>query len=699
MKVSLSWLQEYVRVSLDPQALADGLTMAGLEVDTVEDRYAYLATVVAGRILEVLPHKNADRLQICRVDVGDGELQIVCGAPNPKAGMISPCALPGTRLPDGTVLKEGSIRGERSQGMLCSEVELLLGEDSGGIMALDGDAPVGMPLNTLLSLSDPVFEIDLTPNRPDCLGIVGIAREVAAFSENGLRYPDEKIPTELIDGSTRIDQLTSVRIEAPELCPRYTARLIRDVTVAPSPLWLQDRLLSVGLNPINNIVDITNFVMMETGQPLHAFDFDNLEENRIVVQTAAASGSLLFTTLDGKERQLGEEVLMICDGKKPVGIGGVMGGMNSEIENSTRHVLLESACFNPVSIRKTAKSLALPSDAAHRFERGVDPDGTLRALNRAARLVAELGGGRIVEGTIDENPRVFHPEAIDVSVTTTNNRLGTALNADDIIGLLSPIEFTTEKRDPDSLSVTPPSWRVDVRRFEDVSEEIARRFGYDRIRTTFPSIPAEANEMPAPITVRNRIKRTLSGLGFSEAICYSFISGETWNRLLLPENHPWRGAIRVLNPISEDQAVMRTSLVPGLLEAARRNISLQNRHLKLYETGKVFLPDGTSPTSAREEEMLTGLWSGSRDPLSWHDKETPCDFYDIKGALEDLLAALRLEGVTLFSAALPETAPWLRPGHMRPSWPSMVDRRGLPVKFIRLFSKKWESNSRFSCSI
>ncbi len=373
MKVSISWLRTYIDIQMEIDQLAHALTMAGLEVDAVYDRYAFLDSVLAGRITAVAPHPNADKLKICQVKAGRQTYGVVCGAPNAAEGMLAPLALPGTELADGTILSAGTIRGEKSAGMLCSEKELGLGEDASGLMALDGRLEPGTQLNKALSLSDMVLDIDLTPNRPDCLSIIGIAREVAAIQGNAIKLPASELPK----GTEDINRFTSVTIEDPDHCPRYAARLITGIEVKPSPFWLQDRLLSVGLRPINNLVDVTNFVMMETGQPLHAFDFDQLAEQRIVVRTAKESEK--FTTLDEKERVMSAQTLMICDGEKPVAIGGVMGGMNSEIEPQTTRVLIEGAYFNPISVRKTAKHLGLNTDASHRFERGVDPQNTLNA--------------------------------------------------------------------------------------------------------------------------------------------------------------------------------------------------------------------------------------------------------------------------------------------------------------------------------
>jgi len=634
MKVSLSWLKEYVDIDMDVNDLADALTMAGLEVEAVSDRYDYLNRVVIGRLVKIDPHPNADKLKLCRVDIGDRIITVVCGAPNVKYDMLVPCAMPGTCFPKGTILEKSIIRGEASEGMICSEIELGLGANSDGIMELGPNHSVGFPLNKALGLSDPVLEIDLTPNRPDCLSIIGTAREIAAFQKKKVTYPEICLPESFDD----ISDYTSITIMDPELCPRYAASLVFDITVGRSPFWLQDRLVSVGLKPINNIVDITNFVMMESGQPLHAFDFDRLAEHRIVVRTAGEGES--FVTLDGKERRLDREMLMICDGEKPVALAGVMGGLNSEIEDSTTKILLESAYFDPVSIRKTSKKTGLNTDASHRFERGVDPKGTITALHRATQLIAEIGGGKLIKGTIDEYPNPLSDRIIDISGTALNRRLGIDLGINDIENHLKSIEFQVHKIDNDRLRVIPPSCRVDITRFEDITEEIARLFGYNNIKTTFPLIPAEARHPSKKIESRDRIKCLMTGLGFNEAINYSFINYLSCDRLNLEPEDKKRQVINVLNPLSEDQSIMRTSLIPGLLETMKYNISVQNRNLKLFEIGNVFFKTGQKDSLPDEIEMLAGLWTGKREDAVWFSKEIDCDFYDIKGVVEELLGNL-----------------------------------------------------------
>ena len=642
MKASLSWLKDYVPIEMDPANLAEALTMVGLEVESLSERYNYLDTVFVGRIDEIVPHPNADKLHLCRVNTGHGQISVVCGAPNIQIGMLSPVALPGTEFPEGFVLEKSIIRGQPSEGMLCSEGELGLGDDRSGIMALEPSLSVGNKLNSALALSDTVFEIEITPNRPDCLSIIGIAREIAAIQKVRLVYPDSK----LVDKGNQISERTSIKIEAPEHCPRYVARLLEDIKVKPSPYWLQDRLLSVGLRPINNIVDVTNFVLMESGQPLHAFDFDRLAENRIVVRTAGKGET--FVTLDQKERVLDSEMLMICDGQKAVAIGGVMGGLNSEIEESTTRVLLESAYFNPVSIRRTSKQLGLSTDACYRFERGVDPEGQIVSANRAAKLMAELGGGRLISGLIDEYPNRQSVKSLKLSAKNTNRLLGTQLQSKEIANLLKSIEFKVEKKaaknEKDTLKVTPPSFRVDISRPEDLMEEVARLSGYNNIPTTFPVMPATGRSAHKQIELRQQMRQLMDGFGFRETINYSFMHKQSADRLRLKPDDQRRKLVNILNPLTEDQAAMRTSLVPGLLQTVHYNFFQQTKNLKIFEIGKIFINEDPRQLP-REPEILAGIWTGSRYEASWHDQATDCDFYDIKGVVEGLLNALHIDSI------------------------------------------------------
>ncbi len=654
MKVSLSWLKEYVPLVDDVEQLAEKLTMVGLEVDTIEDRFQYLDTVKVARVEAVAPHPNADKLKCCRLSTGDDQAEVICGAPNVAAGQLVPLALPGTVLPDGREIRSATIRGVASSGMICSQAELELSGDHSGIWVLPDDLPLGVCLAEALNLADHVLDIDLTPNRPDCLSMIGVAREIAAFSDQPLTLPDISTGG---DGQA-IDDKTSVTIEDPDLCPRYAARLIENVTVGPSPDWLQERLRSVGQRPINNIVDITNFVMLEMGQPLHAFDFDHLAGHRIVVRRARPGE--MFVSLDNKERRLDGEMLMICDGEKPVAIGGVMGGLNSEVETTTRNILLESACFNPLSIRKTAKELGLHTEASHRFERGVDPDGTLAALDRAARLIAELGRGQLAAGSIDAHPGLQPVAPITLSIAATNRLLGTTLDGTDIGRLLAAIGIATETggAGEDRITATPPSFRVDLIQPEDIMEEVARTWGYDRIPTRMPHIAAGSARQNPLRQTKLYLRRLMTGQGFTETVNYSFIRADAADALQLAANDMRRSCVKILNPISEDQGVMRTTLVPGLLETLGRNLARQVKSLKCFELGKVFTDRGPD-TQPQEEEMLAGLWTGDRTEAAWHGKPAACDFYDIKGAVESLTQALRIDPVE-YRAPAADAAPYLR---------------------------------------
>jgi len=654
MKVSLSWLKEYVPIEMEIHRLADALTMVGLEVASLSDRYDYMDSVFVGKLNHIDLHPNAGKLKICNVDIGNRMVSIVCGAPNLEKDMIVPVALPGTLFPDGLLLEKTVVRGVTSEGMICSEKELGLGTDQSGVLALNPQLPIGDKLAKALALSDMVFDIDLTPNRSDCLSIMGIAREIAAIQKTKLAYPDIHLP----ESENHISKFTSVEIEAPDHCPRYAARLLFDVSVAPSPFWLQDRLTSIGLRPINNIVDVTNFVMLETGQPLHAFDLDRLAENRIVVRVAQKGE--IFTTLDQKDRILSSETLMICDGAKAVAIGGVMGGLNSEIETNTARVLIESAYFSPLSVRRTSKKLNLATEASYRFERGVDPEGTIKALDRAAQLMTLVSNSKLMGGIVDQYPSAIPKKRIVLSTKQTNRLLGTDLNRDEMKNLLRSIEFSVDTVDKDNLAVVPPDFRVDIERPEDAMEEIARLAGYNNIPTTFPLMPTDGRQRNRLLYLRNRIKRLMIGFGFSEAINYSFDVRESCDHIGLGPEDPRRNLVDILNPLTEEQATMRTSLIPSLLRTVQGNISRQVKNLKLFEVGKIFISVGRE-NLPDEKEMVAILWTGTRSDPAWHSKETPCDFFDIKGVIEGLFKGLNFTD-TLFTQMSDNDCDYTRPG-------------------------------------
>ena len=468
MKVSLKWLRDYVDIDLDVKELAERLTMAGLEVDAIEEAGPDFSGVVVAKILTVKPHPDSEKLHLCEVTTGDKTYPIVCGAPNTRQGDTVALATVGATIPGGYVIKSSRLRGEPSEGMLCSEEELGIGDDASGIMVLPADLTLGMDLKEALKLKETVLDIGVTPNRADCLSVIGIAREIAALTRKPLQLPAMDVK----EGADDIRTITSVTIADPDLCPRYSARIIKNVTIKPSPKWIRERLEAVGLRAINNIVDVTNFIMMEMGQPLHAFDFRFLEEGRIVVRRSHEGEP--FVSLDEKERVLKADTLMICDGVKPVAIAGIMGGLNSEVKDDTSTILLESAYFLPSSIRRSARCLGMGTDASFRFERGIDPEGVINALNRAASLMAELGDGVVCLGHIDEYPKpVATAKHIPLRVLRVNEVLGTKIKAEEMAGILERLGMTVTAVGDDGFDVTPPTFRVDLAREIDLVEEIA----------------------------------------------------------------------------------------------------------------------------------------------------------------------------------------------------------------------------------
>ncbi len=638
MKFTRSWLQNYVDLGeLGTEQLANDLTMVGLEVESVTNLYRKLSDLKTGRVLSVEPHPNADKLTLCTVSIGQETLRIVCGAPNVREGLGVVVALPGTVLPGDFKIKKSKVRGVESEGMLCSERELGLSEEHLGIMELGEEIEPGLSFIEVTGLKDTQIEVDLTPNRPDCASVIGVARETAGILRKKISVPYKNI--ELAVSSSSF----AVEVENPELCPRYAARLIKDITIGPSPWWLRKRLLSVGLRPINNVVDITNFVMLEYGQPLHAFDFDTLADKTIVVRTPRPEEKT-FTTLDNVERKLDEDMLMICDGKEPVAIGGVMGGLYSEVTEKTVNVLLESACFNDVSIRKTARKLNLSTDASYRFERGVDPEGTIDAMERAVTLMVEVAGGTAEEGGIDVKVD-RQPVELALRASRSAALLGVDLSLDKLAELLNSIEIGCEKHDDDTLRVQVPSFRVDLEREADLIEEIARLYGFNRIPITLPGVDLSFPEQDAERLKRNQASLIMTDAGFSEAVNYSFVSNIYDDALLLHESDVRRRHVLLLNPLTEDQDVMRTSLLPGLLENVRRNLNFQQTSCYLFEIGKIFLPVDGEPLPEeplRIAGVLTGNRNGAYAPLHFKAEET--DLCDAKGAVETLLAGMRLNG-------------------------------------------------------
>ena len=592
--------------------------------------------VRVARILSLKPHPDADHLSLCEVTTGESTYPVVCGAGNIRVGDTVPLALVGATLPGDLVIRSSRIRGEVSEGMLCSEEELGIGADASGIMILPPDLPLGGELGDALNLGDSVLDIGVTPNRADCLSIVGVAREWAAIAGKKLRYP----ASDVIENDEDIREITSVSILDSDLCPRYTARIIKNVRIGPSPLWIRQRLEAVGLRPINNIVDVTNFVMMELGQPLHAFDFRFLEEGRIVVRRSREGEQ--FISLDGKERTLQADTLLICDGVKPVAIGGVMGGLNSEIQPDTDTILLESAYFNPSSIRKTSRELAMGTDAAFRFERGIDPEGVIRALNRAARLIAEVSGGTLCKGVIDEYPqKIRTAKRIPLRIRRVSDILGIVVSAEEIIRTLESLEMTVEPVGEGRIEVTPPTCRVDIAREIDLIEEIVRLYGYDRVPATLPGVSVIAGISDGKRSVEGRLREIMTGAGYTEVINYSFISPDAVDQLGLGEADERRSHVRIRNPLTEEQAVLRTTMTYSLLLNAKRNADCGRFDLKIFEMGKTFIRRGEGELPLEQNRMAC-LITGLRYEDRWHSRDLRADFYDLKGCIESMLEVLRI---------------------------------------------------------
>ncbi len=682
MNVSLNWLSDYVAHGLDADALAERLTMSGLEVEGVESTAPPLDGVVVGHVVSVRPHPNADRLRICEVDLGEGDpVQIVCGAPNVADGQRVPVATVGTELllpsredpaeRQPVVIKKGKIRGEVSFGMICAEDELGLGDGHDGILVLPEDATVGQPVADHLRQrdalpGDAVLDVSITPNRPDATSHLGVARDVAALLDLPLAPPTAAIPE--VGGN--VDSLVSVTIEDPEACPRFVGMAVRGVTVGPSPEWMQERLRAVGLRPISNVVDVTNFVMLETGQPLHAYDLAKLAESRVVVRRSP--GGETFTTLDGVERTLAKGTVMVADGAGYVGIAGVMGGLDSEVSDATTDVFIEGAYWDPASIRRASKALGLQTDASYRFERGADPTGQPLAVARAAELIAETAGGTIVDGRIDAHPLPYEPRTVTLRPSRVARVLGMEVPRDEIVRLLTAIGFEIAddadaldafaeavqsggvgagvQAADDTLTVTVPPFRPDVEREVDVVEEVARLWGYDRLpvpdATPVPLVPA--GDTP-DARLLDRTRGRLAALGFREITTNSLLPKATAASFA---DADWTGrtgdAVETLNPISQEMAALRPSLLPGLLAVASYNQARGAGALRLFEAGHVYrtsdAADGAVSGYHEHTSLVVGM-SGSA-PASWEGPAHPLDVYDLKGVVADLLADLGLDALT-----------------------------------------------------
>lgn len=651
MKISLKWLLEYVDVDWGVEEFVERLTMAGLEAESVEDLGTALSGIVIGKVLEREPHPNADRLSVCRVDAGEAEPRtIVCGAPNVTAGQTVPIVLPGSQLPDGTKIGKAKLRGVASEGMICSEIELGLGDDGDGIMVLPDDWIAGAAFATATGLDDTIIDFEVTPNRPDCLSVVGIAREVAALAQVELRLSQ----TQLTDFGAPVEKATGVSIEDPEGCGRYVARVIRDIRVGPSPAWLQDRLRAVGQRPINNIVDVTNLVMLELGQPLHAFDLQRLDGGRIVVRRSRAGETL--RTLDGKVHGLTDDgILVIADASAPVAIAGVMGGADSEVTQQSTEVLLESAYFDARLVRHGARHLGMHTEASSRFERGADWDMADRASQRAAALIAEVTGGQVAAGVIDAWPGNMQRPTVPLRPQRAARLLALPLDGSSCRSILEQLGCQVSDGVGDALDVVVPSFRPDLEREIDLVEEVGRIYGYRRVpvneqvRGPLPGVAGGCYDE------QRRLRQALTGSGLDEAITSSIVA-DAWAERAGPVG------CRLANPPADGVSCMRTSLVPGLLDVARRNLRQRATGVALFEVGRVFLADESATGDDdgfrhREQWCVAGVLTGITSSSTWRSEQRPGDFLDLKGIVEGLLQGVSDVGYE------PVEDPLLRRGH------------------------------------
>lgn len=659
MRISLKWLSEYVDLrGVAPEEVARRLTAVGLEVEAIERTGGGLGGVVAARIVGAEPHPNADKLSVTRVDAGGGDpLQVVCGARNWQVGDVVPLAVAGTTLPGGQKIERAKLRGVESSGMLCSARELGLSEDASGLLLLDRELAPGTPIAEALALEDVLLEVNVTPNRPDCLSHAGIAREVAALLGRKARLPEPRLPA----AGPPAREAVKVRIEDPERCARYAARVIEGVKIGPSPLWLARRLESCGVRSISNVVDATNFVLLELGHPLHAFDLDKVAGAEIVVRTARPGERL--TTLDGKDRALDPEDLLIADRDRGSALAGVMGGGDSEISAGTTRVLLESAWFQPGGVRRTSRRHGLKSEASYRFERGADPGMVIPAIDRCAALIAELAGGTIRKGIVDAHPRKVRAPSVKLRWRRPAEVLGMDVGRAEARRILGGLGFVAKRAAKDGAVFQVPSWRTDVSIEEDLVEEIVRTKGYDAIPETLPGIALETPAEPPEAQAIGRIRAALEAAGFAEAVNFSFVAArelEPFESQVVTGDGSGRAlGVTLKNPISADLSVMRTSLVPSLLRNAAHNRRQRVEDLRLYEIASVYLPhpDPKDRPSAESVE-IAGVLAGRRSPSGWATGGDALDFHDAKAAVAEVLDALGVEARWQSGAE-----PWLHPRH------------------------------------
>ena len=639
MDTSLSWIKAYVPdLDVTAQEYTDAMTLSGTKVEGFEKMDADLDRIVVGQIDKIEKHPDADKLIICQVNIGTETIQIVTGAPNVKEGDKVPVVLdggrvagghePGQRVAGGIKIKKGKLRGVPSNGMMCSIEELGSNRDmypeapEYGIYIFQKDVEVGSSAISALGLDDVVFEYEITSNRVDCYSVIGIAREAAATFRKEF-HPPVVTPT---GNDEDVNDYVKVTVKDQELCPRYTARVVKNIKIGPSPEWMQRRLASVGIRPINNLVDITNYVMEEYGQPMHAYDLDTIAGREIVVRRAEDGEK--FVTLDGQEREMDSSVLMICDGEKSIGVAGIMGGENSMITDNVKTMLFEAACFNGTNIRKSAKKVGLRTDASGKFEKGLDPENAQAAIDRACQLVEEMGAGEVVGGMVDVYAEKREPSRVTFDAEKINALLGTDLTKEQMLGYLKLVEL---EYDETTNEIVAPTFRQDIHRLADVAEEVARFFGYDNIPTTLPSGEATTGKLSYKLRIEEVARNIAEFCGFSQGMTYSFESPKVFDKLLLPEDSKLRQAIEIRNPLGEDYSVMRTTSLNGMLTSLATNYNRRNKNVKLYELGNVYLPKALPLTELPDERMQFTLGMYGEG-----------DFFSMKGVVEEFFDKIGL---------------------------------------------------------
>lgn len=650
MQVSIKWLKDYIDFTETPEQLADKLTMAGIPVENVVDPGEGLEKVVTGRIEKLEPHQNSDHLQICTMNVGLAEnIIIVTGAQNVAEGQVVPVAMVGAHLPNGMKISKGKLRGVASNGMLCSAQELKLDleklpeEQKTGIFILPSDTPVGIPAKDVLGLNDVVLEFELTANRADCFSVFGLVREIAAITGNKPHFPEIKVNE---DDNTKLNDIFSVEIADPDLCSRFSTRMLKNVKIGPSPEWMQQRLEGAGIRSINNVVDVTNFVMIELGHPMHAYDYDKITGKKLIARRAIEGEEL--HTLDDTSRKAKGEMLVIADSEKAAGLAGIMGGFETEITDTTTTVVLESADFYGPCIRRTARACGLSSEASGRFERGVDSETTIKALDRAAQLLQEMGACTVCEGIVDVYPNPKQANYVIFTPEQINNHLGTNIAKDVMLNIITGVGFDVTKDENDEITVKVPSWRNDVTCMADISEEIARLHGFDKIKSTLPNGVSMQGTQSAKQTFIDKVKASLSSQGLYETISFALTNEETFNKLNIPQDSPLRKAVPIMNPLSDEYPLVRTTLLSSIFDNLARNLARKNDDVALFEVGSVFFPKALPVTELPDEVVkIAGAITGRRNAQGWNQTNDMVDFYDAKGIIEELLANLRVTRYTV----------------------------------------------------